>query len=299
MYLNYLDHFNMRGGDKKLQTILQKASLVFGEKAIKILLIIIGAILLVFVIRLIINQFTKSKIYKELFKKTRPKRRLLTLISIIKNSITALILLISVFLIFDAILEPKSLTTILASAGIIGVILGFGAQTLIKDIINGIFIIFENPYSIGDTIKTGNIIGTVENVTLRVTIIRDIKGNLHFIPNGEIKTVSNRSRQWSRMILDVGVPYNEDLKRVFNLLNEISKEISEDEDYKKYIITPIRVLGITEFGETSAIIRVWGKVKPGKNFPINREFRKRLIEKAGQLKLKIPYPKKAMILKQE
>lgn len=289
----------MRGGDKKLQTILQKASLVFGEKAIKILLIIIGAILLVFVIRLIINQFTKSKIYKELFKKTRPKRRLLTLISIIKNSITALILLISVFLIFDAILEPKSLTTILASAGIIGVILGFGAQTLIKDIINGIFIIFENPYSIGDTIKTGNIIGTVENVTLRVTIIRDIKGNLHFIPNGEIKTVSNRSRQWSRMILDVGVPYNEDLKRVFNLLNEISKEISEDEDYKKYIITPIRVLGITEFGETSAIIRVWGKVKPGKNFPINREFRKRLIEKAGQLKLKIPYPKKAMILKQE
>lgn len=289
----------MRGGDKKLQTILQKASLVFGEKAIKILLIIIGAILLVFVIRLIINQFTKSKIYKELFKKTRPKRRLLTLISIIKNSITALILLISVFLIFDAILEPKSLTTILASAGIIGVILGFGAQTLIKDIINGIFIIFENPYSIGDTIKTGNIIGTVENVTLRVTIIRDIKGNLHFIPNGEIKTVSNRSRQWSRMILDVGVPYNEDLKRVFNLLNKISKEISEAEDYKKYIITPIRVLGITEFGETSAIIRVWGKVKPGKNFPINREFRKRLIEKAGQLKLKIPYPKKAMILKQE
>lgn len=283
----------------KLNEILQRLSPIFSEKAIKILIIIIGAILLSFVIRFIINQFTKSKIYQELFKKTRPKRRLLTLTSIIKNTITALILLIAVFLIFDTILEPKSLTTILASAGIIGVILGLGAQTLIKDIINGIFIIFENPYGIGDSIKIGDVTGKVENVTLRVTTIRDIEGSLHFIPNGEVKTVSNRSRQWSRMILDVGVPYNEDLKKAFDLLNEISKEISEDKNYKSYIITPIRVLGITEFGESSAIIRVWGKVKPGKNFPINREFRKRLIEKAGQLDLKIPYPKKAIILKQE
>ncbi|GAG70676.1 unnamed protein product, partial [marine sediment metagenome] len=172
-------------------------------------------------------------------------------------------------------------------------------QSVIKDVINGIFILFENQYVIGDSVKIGDIAGTIEDITLRVTSIRDIEGHLHFIPNGEVKTVSNRSRQWSRVILDVGVPYNEDLKKAFDLLNEIGKEISEDENYKNYIITPIRVLGITEFGESAAIIRVWGKVKPGKNFPINREFRKRLIEKAGQLKLKIPYPKKAIILKQE
>jgi len=282
-----------------LNEILQKLNLILYEKIMSILIIIIGAFLFTLLVRFVINQLTKSRLYKNLMKRTKAKRRLGTVIMISKNAITALVIIISIFLIFDEIFKPIQLTTVLASAGIIGVILGFGAQTLIKDIINGIFIIFENPYGIGDSIKVGNIIGKVENVTLRTTSIRDLNGNIHFIPNGEIKIVSNRSRQWSRMILDISVPYNEDLKKVFNLLNEIGKEISEDNDYKNYIITPIKVLGVTEFGESSAIIRVWGKVKPGKNYPINREFRKRLIEKAGQLDLKIPYPKQAIILKQE
>ena len=282
-----------------MNEILQKLNLILYEKIMSILIIIIGAFLFTLLVRFVINQLTKSRLYKNLMKRTKAKRRLGTVIMISKNAITALVIIISIFLIFDEIFKPIQLTTVLASAGIIGVILGFGAQTLIKDIINGIFIIFENPYGIGDSIKVGNIIGKVENVTLRTTSIRDLNGNIHFIPNGEIKIVSNRSRQWSRMILDISVPYNEDLKKVFNLLNEIGKEISEDNDYKNYIITPIKVLGVTEFGESSAIIRVWGKVKPGKNYPINREFRKRLIEKAGQLDLKIPYPKQAIILKQE
>lgn len=289
----------MKRGNVKLNDILQRLSPISSEKAIKILIIIIGAILFTLLVRLIIDQFTRSRFYKDLFIKTAPKRRLKTFIMITKNSLTALVVLASIFLIFDILLEPKELTTILAGAGIIGVILGFGAQSLIKDVINGIFILFENQYVIGDSVKVGDIAGTIEDITLRVTSIRDIEGHLHFIPNSEVKTVSNRSRQWSRVILDVGVPYNEDLKKAFDLLNKIGKEISEDENYKSYIITPIRVLGITEFGESSAIIRVWGKVKPGKNFPINREFRKRLIEKAGQLDLKIPYSKQAIILKQE
>lgn len=282
-----------------MNEILIKASSIFGEKGLKILIIIVGAILFTLFIRFIINQFTKSKFYKDLFKKTAPKRRLNTFITIAKNSLTALIIIISLFLIFDILLEPIELTTILASAGVIGVIIGFGAQSLIKDVLNGVFILFENQYVIGDTIKVGNIVGTVEDITLRITSIRDIEGHLHYIPNGEIKTVSNRSRQWSRVILDIGVPYDEDLKKSFSLLNEISKEISEDVNYKNYIITPIRVLGITEFGESSAIIRVWGKVKPGKHYAINRDFRKRLVEKAGKLNLKIPYPKKAMIIKEK
>lgn len=282
-----------------MNEILIKASSIFGEKGLKILIIIVGAILFTLFIRFIINQFTKSKFYKDLFKKTAPKRRLNTFITIAKNSLTGLIIIISLFLIFDILLEPIELTTILASAGVIGVIIGFGAQSLIKDVLNGVFILFENQYVIGDTIKVGNIVGTVEDITLRITSIRDIEGHLHYIPNGEIKTVSNRSRQWSRVILDIGVPYDEDLKKSFNLLNEISKEISEDVNYKNYIITPIRVLGITEFGESSAIIRVWGKVKPGKHHTINRDFRKRLVEKAGKLNLKIPYPKKAMIIKEK
>ena len=282
-----------------MNDILISLGSIINRKGLKISIIIIVAALFTLLIRYIINQFTKSRFYKDLFIKTAPKRRLNTFVTITKNTITVLIILIALFLILDTILEPRDLITIIASAGVIGVMLGFGAQSLVRDIVNGIFILFENQYVIGDIIKVEDIVGTVENVTLRVTTIRDIKGNLHFIPNGEIKTVSNRSRQWSRMILDVSVPYNEDLKKAFNLLNEVSKEISEDEDYKNYIITPIRVLGITKFGESSAIIRVWGKVKPGKNFPINREFRKRLIEKAGQLGLKIPYPKKALILKQE
>jgi len=282
-----------------LNEILINLKSLISEKGVRILIIIIVSILFVSLVRFIINQFTKTRFYKDLFKKTEPKRRLKTFITIIKGTITALVIIISLFLIFDILLEPMELTTILASAGVIGVILGFGAQSLIKDVLNGAFILLENQYVIGDTIKIGNIAGKVEDVTLRVTSIRDIKGNLHFIPNGEIKTVSNRSKQWSRMILDIGVPYNEDLKKSFKLLDEISKEISEDNDYKNYIITPIKVLGVIEFGESSAIIRVWGKVKPGKNYPINREFRKRLFEKAGQLKLKIPYPKQAIILKQE
>ncbi|GAH94708.1 unnamed protein product, partial [marine sediment metagenome] len=140
-----------------MNEILIKASSIFSEKGLKILVIIVGAILFTLFIRFIINQFTKSKFYKDLFKKTAPKRRLNTFITIAKNSLTALIIIISLFLIFDILLEPIELTTILASAGVIGVIIGFGAQSLIKDVLNGVFILFENQYVIGDTIKVGNI----------------------------------------------------------------------------------------------------------------------------------------------
>ena len=121
---------------------------------------------------------------------------------------------------------------IIASAGIIGIALGFGAQSLVKDFLSGVFMILEDQFGVGDIIDVGEATGTVEAVSLRVTRLRDINGTVWYVPNGEIMRVGNQSQNWSRTVLDVGVAYSEDLARVRRVLEEIAHEMWEDEDLK-------------------------------------------------------------------
>ena len=131
----------------------------------------------------------------------------------------------------------------LATAGIGAVAIGFGAQSLVKDVINGFFIILENQYRIGDAIEVGGVSGLVESVSLRRTVLRDLEGRVHTIPNGEIKIVSNLSKEWSRSVLDIGISYREDVDQVIDLLSQIGKELEAEEPYKSAILEPLQILG--------------------------------------------------------
>src|SRR5271165_3129817 len=165
---------------------------------------------------------------------------------------------------------------LLASAGIVGLAIGFGAQTLVKDFINGFLILAENQYDIGDTIKIAGVQGEVETMTLRRTVLRDDNGALHTVPSSEIKVVSNLTRDWTQLPLHISVAYGADSDRVIQLLNEIAEEVAHDPAYADRIVAKPEVPGIDKVtgGEVDYLMLV--KTRPGAQFAVSRELRRRI-----------------------
>lgn len=186
-----------------------------------------------------------------------------------------------------------SVTPLLAGAGVAGIVIGFGAQSLIKDLINGTFILLEQWYQINDIITIGDTSGVVERFNLRTTVIRDLEGTLHFIPNGEINKLSNRTHTWSRALVEVGVHYSENTDRVVEVLEEVFSELMNDKKYKKVILERPTILGnggVSELGDSSVVFTMICKVKPGEQWTISRQLRKRIKDKFDKVGIEIPYP---------
>ena len=173
---------------------------------------------------------------------------------------------------------------LLAGAGIIGVALSLAAQNLIKDIINGFCIILEDQYAVGDVIVVGEVGGFVENMNLRITQLRNEEGRLITVPNSEIRIVGNLSSNWSRADLIIPVAYQADVDKALELVNTIALQMSEEKDWRSYILEPPLLLGVDNFGERGFIIRMWIKTQPLKQWDVSREFRRRIMvafDKAG------------------
>lgn len=183
-----------------------------------------------------------------------------------------------------------NITPLLAGAGVAGLAIGFGAQSLIKDFVTGLFILLEDQYNKGDVVKIAGVAGLVEEVNLRRTVLRDLDGILHTIPNGEITTASNYTRDWARVNLDVPVAYGEDLDHVFAVINRVGKELAEDEYFSKLIKTPPQVLRVQNFGDSGIDIRVLGDVRPMKQWEVTGELRKRLKKAFDDEGIEIPWP---------
>ena len=183
---------------------------------------------------------------------------------------------------------------IIASAGIIGIALGFGAQSLVKDFLSGIFMILEDQFGVGDIIDVGEATGTVEAVSLRVTRLRDINGTVWYVPNGEIARVGNQSQNWSRTVLDVGVSYNEDLTRVRTVLEEIAHELWEDATLTKDVIEEPSVWGVQELAADAVTMRVVLKTTPGAQWAVAREMRERIKARFDHEGIEIPFPQRVV-----
>jgi small conductance mechanosensitive channel len=165
---------------------------------------------------------------------------------------------------------------ILAGAGILGLAVSFGAQSLVKDVISGFFILVENQFAIGDVVEAGGKSGVVERMTLRVVMLRDVEGTLHVVPNGEIKTVSNKTRGWSRAVVDVAIPYSEDVDRAIEIVQDEAATLSRDEEWAPLLDGAPEVWGVEALSDTSATIRMVARTQPGSNSNIAREFRRRI-----------------------
>jgi small conductance mechanosensitive channel len=221
-----------------------------------------------------------------------PERKIGTLMSLTKNILRYVIYFIaaaSILKIFNI-----DMTSILAVAGIGSLAIGFGAQNLVKDVISGFFVIFEDQFGVGDYITINNFSGLVEEVGLRTSKIRDFSGDLHIIPNGEIKTVTNHTRGSMRALVNVGVPYEEDVDKITNVLKQICEDIKKS---RNDIIDGPSVLGITDFQDSQVLITIVAKTEPMKQWEVEREIRYRIKKVFDQEKIAFPYPHRDITIK--
>lgn len=179
---------------------------------------------------------------------------------------------------------------ILGAAGVVGVAVGFGAQSLIKDYFTGFFLLLENQVRQGDVVQVADIGGLVEEVTLRYVRLRDYDGNVHFIPNGNISTVTNRSRGFAQSVMDIGVAYREDVDQCFEVMRQVGREMREDPVFGPKILEDLEIAGVDQWADSAVILRCRFKVMPLEQWGVRREFLRRLKRAFDQQGIEIPYP---------
>ena len=211
-----------------------------------------------------------------------------TLSAVFVGTGNVLVFLIVVFMILTELSVP--IGPILGGFGIAGIAVGFGAQYLVRDLINGIFILWENQYRQGDVVEIAGTAGLVESINMRRTVLRDLDGKVHVIPHGDVSTTTNFTKYWSRVNIDVGVAYKENLERVITVLNRIGDEISQDPYFGLLIITPPQVLRVNSFDDSAITIKMMGECKPLKQWEIAGELRLRIKREFDDAGIEIPFP---------
>jgi len=222
----------------------------------------------------------------------RARRRTETLGSVLKSVASLVIYTIAAFMAlgeFDVNLGP-----LVASAGIVGVAFGFGAQSLVKDFLSGIFMLIEDQFGVGDIIDAGPAAGVVEVVSLRTTQLRDVNGTLWHIPNGEIVRVANKSQQWARVVLDVEVAYDTNIKHAMSVIKHVADGVWNEALPNATIIEEPEIWGVESFGASAIAIRLAVKVEPGEQFATAREIRRRLKGAFDDEGIEIPFPQRTV-----
>jgi len=183
-----------------------------------------------------------------------------------------------------------SVAPLLGAAGVAGIAIGFGAQSLVKDYFTGFFLLLENQIRIGDVIEAGGKIGAVEELTLRYLRLRDYGGNVHFIPNGQITVVTNMCQGFAHAVIDLGVGYGENVDQVISAMREIGEELSNDPDYAGKILAPLEIAGVDQWAASSIVIRGRFRVAPGEQWGVRREYLRRAKLAFDRLGIEIPFP---------
>lgn len=222
-------------------------------------------------------------------------KRQTTLANLFDGVLTIVLLVTAALMIFQ--LLNFNVGPLLASAGIAGVAIGLGAQSLVKDVLGGVFIILEQQFSVGDVVRIGNDSGAVEELSLRTVILRDADGSVHIIPNGQIDRVTVLTRDWSRLVLDIDVAYNADIDAATAVLRrELDRYAAENPDF---VLEPPEVLGVQNLAESSVQLRAWMKVLPGKQWPAGRELRGRIKTALDAAGIEIPFPQRTLWVRNE
>ena len=259
------------------------------DHGVRILIILIVGGVLWFLIRRIVRPIirrtmvrTKGESRKGIEKRTDTLTGVFTGVARIGVLVIVLLLILTEL---DINIGP-----ILAGFGIAGIAVGFGAQYLIRDLIAGIFVIMENQYRVGDVAKVADITALVEDITLRKTVLRDLDGVVHHVPNGEIRTASNYTRHFSRVNIDFPVAYGTDLDHAIEVMNRVGMELAEDEKWKSLIVTPPQVLRVNNLGDSGIDIKMLGDVKPSEQWGVMGELRLRMKKAFDSEGIEIPWP---------
>jgi small-conductance mechanosensitive channel len=220
------------------------------------------------------------------------KQRAQTLGSVMRS--TATIVIYTLALLMTLAQLDVDLGPLVASAGVAGIALGFGAQSIVKDFLSGFFMLVEDQYGVGDIIDVGDAAGVVEAISLRITKIRDINGSLWFVPHGQVARVSNKSQQWSRAVLDIGVAYSTDIDHAKRVIKEVADQVWREHLTNATVIEEPEIWGIEVFGDSSITIRLVVKTEPGEQWTTAREIRGRLVKAFAAEGIEIPFPQRVV-----
>jgi len=215
-----------------------------------------------------------------------------TLIRIFTGAARIIILIMAALMVLQEV--GLKIGPVLAGAGIVGLAFGFGGQYLIKDIITGLFIILENQYRIGDVVNIDGTSGLVQDISLRKATLRDLDGTVHHIPHGTIALVSNLSKDFARVNLNIGVAYDTNLEHLIEVIDRTGNDLAEDPAYKEFVIAPPKFLRIDEFADSAVIVKILGETKPLKQWEISGELRKRLKIAFDKEGIEIPFPQRVI-----
>lgn len=256
---------------------------VIAQKGFKIILIFIIIFIVIKLSNRTIEKFVQRQIKSNARFSLQPQKAK-TIGAVLKSAVKYLTYFVGITIMLSDIFNGVSV----ALAGVGGVAVGFGTQSLVKDIINGIFILFEDQYGVGDYVTIGKYSGIVESIGIRTTVIKDFSGDIHLIPNGSILEVTNHSKGNIRFIVDVQVAYEENLDNVINIIKKVCNKFEEENED---VVEPIVVFGVTDLAQDGVTIRVMGKSKPLKQWAMENELRKAIKLKLDEENIEIPYRK--------
>jgi small conductance mechanosensitive channel len=258
---------------------------------VRILIILVLTAALYFVLRKSVPRALHLSIRKRRWgKKAKGEqdKRITTLSRVFVLTGWILIIIIASFMILSEL--GINIGPLIAGFGVIGIAVGFGAQTLIRDLIGGLFVIMEDHYNVGDVVKIGDISGIVEEINLRRTVLRDLDGVVHFVPNGETGISSNYTKEWSRVNLNISVAYGTDLDHAISVINRVCQEMAQEPDWKHIIIKTPQVLRVDNLGDSGIDIKILGDTKPIRQWDVMGEIRKRIKKAFDEEGIEIPWP---------
>ena len=272
-------------------------SINFAQSSFRVLLILIAALVGIKFLRLGLNRLEVIVVRAREPSESVPgaaAMRIRTLMSVLWTIVAGLVWFTAVLTILGQV--GVNVTPILASAGVVGLAVGFGAQNLVKDFVSGFFLILENQIRVGDVAIINGTGGLVEAITFRTIVLRDQAAVVHVFPNGSINTLSNMTKDWSAYVIDVAVAYREDTDRVVEVMRRVAGELQSDPQYGSAMLEPIEVIGVDAFTDSAVIIKARLKTLPRRQWMVGREYRRRLKKAFEAENIETPFPQRTVLV---
>jgi small-conductance mechanosensitive channel len=267
-----------------------EANDLFAEAWVRIVIIFGAAVLVTLASRLVVSRFRKRLEGTASITQELNLQRATTLTGALSTALIVVIWALAILMAFGEL--GQNIAPLLASAGVAGVALGFGAQSLVRDTLSGFFILLENQFGVGDNLEiqtpSNRVMGRVESLTLRITSLRAFDGTLHMVPNGNIVVASNRSKGWARAIVDVRTAYGEDVEHLRGVLEELFSELEGDRTLSEWIHEAPSVLGVERMGTDALVMRVIADTRPSKVMDVERLLRERITRRLVERGIKVP-----------
>ncbi len=276
-----------------MQNINQQPWIWIFNHGWKVATILIGASIIYFSLKVFIRHLVQHAVQpSRLVSAEAERKREETLIRVFTATMRIVLWSLAVMMMLSEV--GIDIAPILAAAGVVGLAFGFGGQYLIRDIISGMFILLENQYRVGDVVCFGEVCGLVEDINLRLTILRDLDGTVHYVPNGEIKQASNLSKEFSRVNMNIGISYSSDLEKVIAVVDQVGQGMFEDPVWKEMMLSAPKFLRVEDFADSAMIIKILGDTKPIKQWDVAGELRKRLKIAFDKNGIEIPFPQRVI-----